>query len=59
MLIRCGYTISFAATAPTPLMAMLSLHPSRNRDLQTPHRLMTTPDVPIYDYVDAFGNTCT
>ena len=59
MLIRCGYTISFAATAPTPLMAMLSLHPSRNRDLQTPPRLMTTPDVPIYDYVDAFGNTCT
>lgn len=59
MLIRCGYDIAFTAPAPTPMMAMLSVHPSRHRDLQTPHRLVTTPEVPIYDYVDAFGNTCT
>ena len=59
MLIRCGYEISFTASAPTPLMAMLSVHPSRHRDLKTPHRLTTTPEVPIYDYLDAFGNTCT
>ncbi|MBV8972463.1 MAG: transglutaminase family protein [Sphingomonadaceae bacterium] len=59
MLIRCGYEIAFAAAAPTPMMAMLSLHPSRHRDLRTPHRLATQPEVPIYDYPDAFGNTCT
>jgi transglutaminase-like putative cysteine protease len=59
MLIRCGYEISFAASAPTPMMAMLSLHPSRHRDLRTPHRVVTTPEVPIYDYLDSFGNTCT
>ena len=59
MLIRCGYEISFTASAPTPMMAMLNIHPSRNRDLKTPHRLVTTPEVPMYDYLDAFGNTCT
>ena len=59
MLIRAGYAISFTASAPTPMMAMLSLHPSRNKDLRTPHRLAVTPDVPTYDYVDTFGNTCT
>jgi len=59
MLIRCGYAIAFTASAPTSLMAMLSVHPSRNRDLKTPHRLVTTPEVPIYDYLDSFGNTCT
>ncbi|MBW6526549.1 transglutaminase family protein [Sphingomonas sp. RHCKR7] len=59
MLIRAGYDITFAADAATPMMAMLSLHPSRNKDLRTPHRIATTPDVPMYDYVDAFGNVCT
>ncbi len=59
MLIRAGYDISFAAETPTPMLALLSLHPSRNRDLKTPHRLTATPDVPTYDYVDAFGNICT
>jgi transglutaminase-like putative cysteine protease len=59
MLIRAGYDIGFTCDAPTPMMAMLSLHPSRNKDLRTPHRLLASPDVPAYDYVDAFGNTCT
>ncbi len=59
MLIRCGYEISFATATPTPMMAMLNIHPSRHRDLKTPHRLATTPEVPMYDYVDAFGNICT
>ncbi len=59
MLIRAGYDIRFEADVPTPLMAMLSLHPSRNRDLVTPHRIFASPNVPIYDYLDAFGNVCT
>jgi transglutaminase-like putative cysteine protease len=41
------------------MMPMLSVHPSRNRDLRTPHRIVTSPDVPLYDYTDAFGNVCT
>jgi transglutaminase-like putative cysteine protease len=59
MLIRAGYDIAFSTTQPVPLLANLSIHPSRNRDLRTAQRIMTTPDVPIYDYVDAFGNICT
>ena len=59
MLIRAGYDISFATTAPVPMMAMLSVHPSRHRDLRTPHRIRTVPEVPMYDYQDGFGNVCT
>ena len=59
MLIRAGYDIQFLARQPTPLLAMLSIHPSRNRDLKTPHRIVATPDVPMYDYVDSFGNVGT
>lgn len=56
MLIRAGYSIRLECAAPTPMQAMLSLHPSRNKDLKTPYRILTTPEVPIYDYVDSFGN---
>lgn len=59
MLIRAGYDISFTTDLSTPLMAMLSVHPSRHKDLRTPQRITTTPNVPIYDYLDAFGNVCT
>jgi transglutaminase-like putative cysteine protease len=41
------------------MLAALSIHPSRNRDLRTAQRIMTTPDIPLYDYVDSFGNMCT
>lgn len=59
MLIRAGFTIVFSASQPVPMLASLSVHASRNRDLRSAQRIMTTPDVPIYDYVDTFGNICT
>ena len=59
MLIRCGYDIRFEAATPVPMLALLSIHPSRNQDLRTPHRIAVSPDVPIYDFVDGFGNVCT
>ena len=59
MLIRTGYDIAFDADVPVPMLAMLSVHPSRHQDLKTAHRILTTPDVPMYDYVDSFGNVCT
>eukprot|EP01037_Dinobryon_pediforme_P015960 gene15960-16126_t len=59
MLIRAGYDIAFATTQPVPMLACLSVHPSRNRDLRTAQRIFTTPDLPLYDYVDSFGNVCT
>ena len=59
MLIRAGYDIAFQTDRATPMLASLSIHPSRNKDLRTAQRIMTTPDIPIYDYVDSFGNICT
>ena len=59
MLILAGYAIRLEAVYAVPAMAMLSLHPSRNKDLRSLHRIIATPEVPMYDYLDAFGNVCT
>ena len=59
MLIRAGFNIEFDAYAPSPMLALLSIHPSRRRDLRTPHRIEASGNIPVYDVVDSFGNTCT
>lgn len=59
MLIQTGYDIRFEVDLPVPLMTLLSVHPSRHQDLRTTHRIVASPDVPMYDYIDAFGNVCT
>ncbi len=59
MLIRAGYDIAFNAPAPTPLLLMLNLHPSRETDLRTEQQMMFDPPVPAFDYTDGFGNRCT
>jgi hypothetical protein len=59
MLIRAGYDIRLESDVATPMLAMLSIHPSRNKDLETPHRIITVPEMPIYDYIDMHGNICS
>ncbi|WP_068078520.1 transglutaminase-like domain-containing protein [Novosphingobium lentum] len=59
MLIRAGYDINFMANSPTPMIAMLNLHPSRAQDLRTPHRIVANRPVPMEDFTDSFGNVCT
>lgn len=59
MLIRAGYDIRLDSNVAIPMLALLSVHPSRNKDLRTPHRIETDPEVPMYDYVDGFGNVCS
>jgi transglutaminase-like putative cysteine protease len=59
MLIRTGYDIRFEADTPVPMLALLSIHPSRHQDMRTPHRILASPDVPMYDFADIFGNVCT
>lgn len=59
MLIRAGYEIHFDAKIPTAMLALLSVHPSRNKDLVTPQRIQASPEVPIYDYIDGYGNICS
>jgi hypothetical protein len=57
--IRAGYDIAFQCFQETPMILMLSIHPSRAKDLQTPHRITFAQDVQARDYLDMFGNTCT
>lgn len=59
MKIHCGYEIAYDMAQATPMLFMLSVHPSRMPDLITPHRIVTEPDVVTRDYRDVFGNICT
>jgi transglutaminase-like putative cysteine protease len=59
MKIRAGYRIAYECQQPTPMLLVLSLHPSRLPDLLTPQNLHVDPRVPTKDYRDGFGNICT
>jgi transglutaminase-like putative cysteine protease len=59
MLIRVGYDIQFDIPSATPIVALLSLHPSRERDLVEPDELQIEPAVHATSYLDSFGNRCT
>jgi len=58
MLIRLGYDIRFDIPRPVPIVALLNVHPLRERDLREPDRLQVEPDVPLQMYLDSFGNRC-
>jgi transglutaminase-like putative cysteine protease len=57
--IQTGFELRFDSSQPTPMILMLTLHPSRHRDLASPHRLRFDPEVEARDYLDGFGNVCT
>jgi transglutaminase-like putative cysteine protease len=59
MRIRVGFEFTYEFVAPTPMVLMLNVHPSRATDLIKPDQLRTTPTLPMTRYVDAFGNICT
>ncbi len=59
MLIRAGYDIALEAYAPTPLVTMLHVRPSRLPDLRTPHLVVNDRSLASIDYRDAFGNICS
>jgi transglutaminase-like putative cysteine protease len=59
MKLRAGYDIAFTMSQPTPMIFMLSVHPSRTKDLVTNPRILTEPQLPLREYRDMFGNTCT
>ncbi len=59
MLIRAGYEIAYDSQQPTPMLLNLSVHPSRTRDLRTPHQIQFNPPIEARDYTDGFGNACT
>jgi len=55
MRIRIGYDIAFECSSPTPMILMLSVHPSRLDDLTTPQEIIFDPPVPARTYADHFG----
>ena len=59
MIIRAGYDIAFRCPQETPIVLMLSVHPSRQGDLLTDHDIRLSSGLVSRDYVDMFGNVCT
>jgi transglutaminase-like putative cysteine protease len=58
MLIKIGYDIAYTASMRTPMVVMLSVHPSRVADLLAPEKIGCDPPTPLHYYHDSFGNWC-
>jgi transglutaminase-like putative cysteine protease len=56
MLIRLGYEIQFETTADVPVVTLLHVHPSREKDLREPDELHTHPCANTEHFIDRFGN---
>lgn len=59
MRVRNGFQITYDCPMPTPMLLMLSVHPSRRDDLETPDWVRTDPAVDVRQYLDGFGNICS
>ena len=59
MLIRAGYDLSIQCPTETPLMALLSVHPSRTQDLRSPAIITSSGPYPLTASLDDFGNLRT
>ena len=59
MLIRLGYDITFENPSCVPVVALLNVHPSREKDLIEPDVLRIEPEVKVDEYMDSFGNRCS
>jgi transglutaminase-like putative cysteine protease len=58
MKIHAGYDITYSCSHPTPMILMLSTHPSRTPDLLGPDGPRAEPAIPMNVYRDGFGNIC-
>jgi transglutaminase-like putative cysteine protease len=59
MQIRLGYDIRFDVWQQVPIVALLSVHPSRRGYLRGPDQITVEPNVRTEEYYDSFGNICT
>jgi transglutaminase-like putative cysteine protease len=65
MLIKNEFDIQFHLPSPTPMIAMLKLHPSlkpqvrSGNELKVQHVDSATTEVTVSEYEDMFGNLCT
>jgi transglutaminase-like putative cysteine protease len=58
MRIKVGFEIGYSAAQATPMVIMLSIHPSRRHDIIGEETIVSEPDVRIGYYRDSFGNIC-
>ncbi|PQO29461.1 transglutaminase family protein [Bremerella cremea] len=58
MLIRVGFEIAFDSPQPAPMLLMLYLHPTRELTTRQHDQLRTSPNLPISEYYDMYGNRC-
>jgi transglutaminase-like putative cysteine protease len=59
MLIRLGYDIELELSKPMMVVALLSVHPSRTKDLLEPDEIQISRGSARGEYLDTFGNRCT
>jgi hypothetical protein len=58
MFIRIGYDITVRLSAPTAVIYLLRIHPSRSGDLVLPENFQIQPELPVEEYWDKFSNLC-
>ncbi len=58
MLIKIGYDIELGVSAPTALIYMLQVHPSRAHDIVAGETITISPPLVTDHYRDAFDNQC-
>ncbi len=58
MKIKIGFDIEFELPGPTPMILMLYVHPSRQKDLLAEEKIVVEPDIPLTDFTDLYGNRC-
>jgi len=58
MKIKVGFEIAYTAPQATPMVIMLSIHPSRRHDIIGSESIVAEPGVKIGFYRDSFGNIC-
>ncbi|MDH7797752.1 MULTISPECIES: transglutaminase family protein [unclassified Beijerinckia] len=56
MLIRAGFDISIGCAQATPLLLLLNIHPSRDKDVRSSTGLRVTSGVVTSEHADMFGN---
>jgi transglutaminase-like putative cysteine protease len=59
MRITAGCQITYDCPQPTPMLLMVSPHPSRESDLVGSAELVFDPPVSVRGYTDSFGNRCS
>jgi transglutaminase-like putative cysteine protease len=56
--IKLGYNIALGLSAPSAVIYVLHVHPSRTSDLVTPETFRIEPSLRVEEYFDGYGNRC-